>query len=217
MKNINIPDDQDVPSTQQLIKSTFMAVAAAGFILVTIVMPAEYGIDPTGFGETIGLKKMGEIKVSLAEEAATDRLQSAVAKPEASPAIAKPQVVSVAAKIVVPKPVPVSSPAILNHQMQITLAPNEGAEIKVGLSKGKKVQYKWWTDQGKANFDVHGDSQKLKINYHNYSKGSEQTKEGEIEAAFDGSHGWFWRNRTSQIITVTLQTTGEYTDIKHMK
>lgn len=228
MKNINIPEDQDVPSTEKLIKSTFMAVAAAGVVLVTIVMPAEYGIDPTGLGETIGLKKMGEIKVSLAEEAAADRVLAAeaqrkaqdaagIAKPQDEPVAAKMQVASVVAEAVVAKPVPTASPATLNHQMQVTLAPNEGTEIKVALSKGKKVQYKWWTDQGKANFDVHGDSKELKIDYHNYSKGSEQTKEGELEAAFDGSHGWFWRNRTSQTITVTLQTTGEYTDIKHMK
>jgi len=217
MKNINIPDDQDVPSTRKLIKSTFMAVAAAGVVLVTIVMPAEYGIDPTGFGETIGLKKMGEIKVSLAEEAAADRLQAATDKAKDAPVVAKPQAAPVVAETVVPKPILVSSPAILNHQMQVTLAPNEGTEIKVALSKGKKVQYKWWTDQGKANYDVHGDSEELKIKYHNYSKGSEQTKEGELEAAFDGSHGWFWRNRTFQTITVTLQTTGEYTGIKHVK
>jgi len=42
-------------------------------------------------------------------------------------------------------------------------------------------------------------------------------KAGEIKAAFDGSHGWFWRNRTSSNITITLQTNGEYTDIKRIK
>jgi hypothetical protein len=38
-----------------------------------------------------------------------------------------------------------------------------------------------------------------------------------IEAAFDGHHGWYWKNRTRGTMTVTLQTNGEYTDIKHMK
>lgn len=217
MKNINIPTDQDVPSTRKLVKSTIIAAVAAGVLLVTIVMPAEYGIDPTGFGETIGLKKMGEIKVSLAKEAAADRIQNAVAKPKDVSVPKKPAKPVTASQAVAPKPVPVPGPTILNHQMQVTLAPNEGTEIKVVLSKGKKVQYKWWSDSGKANFDVHGDSKKLNIDYHNYSKGSEQRKEGEIEAAFDGSHGWFWRNRTSKTITVTLQTSGAYTQIKHIK
>lgn len=180
MKNINIPTDQDVPSTKQLVKSTIIAAIAAGVLLVTIIMPAEYGIDPTGFGETIGLKKMGEIKVSLAEEAAADRMQNAAAKSKDDPVPvpATPQKTGATSQTAVPKPAPVASPALLNHQMQVTLAPNEGTEIKVVLSKGKKVQYKWWTDSGKANFDVHGDSKKLNIDYHNYSKGSEHTKEG---------------------------------------
>lgn len=226
MKNINIPSDQDVPSTTQLLKSTFLAAVAAGVLLVTVVMPAEYGIDPTGFGETIGLKKMGEIKVSLANEAAAERALNAAVKAKDVPAVAAAQVAApvappavapAMAKVEIPQPAPVNGPVILTHQMQVTLAPNEGTEIKVDLSKGKKVHYKWWTDQGKANFDVHGDSKILKIDYHNYSKGSEQSKEGELEAAFDGSHGWFWRNRTPGTITVTLVTNGEYTDIKRMK
>ena len=225
MKNINIPEDKDVPSTSKLVKSTFLAAIAAGVLLVTVVMPAEYGVDPTGFGETIGLKRMGEIKVSLAEEAAADRILNDGTMSQNVQVAAKPVDAPKALDIVVQKPVPVvapksiptPNPAISKHQMQVTLAPNEGTEIKVVLSKGKKVQYEWWTDQGKANFDVHGDSKKLNIDYHNYSKGSEERKKGEITAVFDGSHGWFWRNRTSKIITVTLRTNGEYTDIQHMK
>ena len=34
-----------------------------------------------------------------------------------------------------------------------------------------------------------------------------------VDAAFDGKHGWFWRNRTSETMTVTLQVNGEYSDI----
>ena len=37
--------------------------------------------------------------------------------------------------------------------------------------------------------------------------------EGVIEAAFNGLHGWFWRNRTSETMTVTLQVEGDYSDI----
>ncbi len=70
MKNENIPANQELPSKSQLIKSTFLAIVIAALILVTIVLPAEYGIDPTGVGSAIGLLKMGEIKVSLAGEAA---------------------------------------------------------------------------------------------------------------------------------------------------
>jgi hypothetical protein len=112
---------------------------------------------------------------------------------------------------------PTANPAIMNNEMQLTLAPDEGAEIKAEMRKGNKLQYTWSTNGGKANFDVHADSKKLNIDYHPYSKGSAQSKQGEIEAAFDGSHGWFWRNRTSNPITITLKTKGEYTNIKQVK
>ncbi len=49
-----------------------LALAAAGTLLVCVVLPAEYGIDPTGVGRVLGLTQMGEIKTRLAKEAAAD-------------------------------------------------------------------------------------------------------------------------------------------------
>lgn len=213
MYNTNIPTDRELPSTGKLIKSTILAAITASALLVTVVMPAEYGIDPTGIGNAIGLKRMGEIKVSLAKEAAAEQ--------QIAETVNSGETVSLAE--IVPSPAPVEpAPAevaanIRTDEMKVTLAPDEGTEVKVTMAKGKKVEYVWESSGGKANFDVHADSKELKIDYHGYEKGSEQKKEGVIEAAFDGKHGWFWRNRTSETITVTLKTTGEYTEIKHMK
>ena len=215
MPNMNIPTQADLPSTAKLVKSTIIAAITAGVLLVTVVMPAEYGIDPTGVGKVIGLKKMGEIKTSLAEEAAAEeRVVEMASTGEEIPLAEAIPAASVSAQPEVSEPV---TAAIRTDEMQVTLAPDQGTEIKVALAKGKTVEYSWSTDGGKANFDVHADSKELGIDYHNYEKGSEQTKQGVIEAAFDGSHGWFWRNRTKEPITVTLKTSGEYTDIKHMK
>lgn len=232
MYNTNIPSNQDLPSTAKLIKSTILASIVAGALLVTVVLPAEYGFDPTGIGEVIGLKKMGEIRISLAEEAAAERVlalakittvaggtqktgASIVSEAEAALQVAETTepVVGETQAVIELVPLVVN---LLNHQMQVTLTPNEGAEIKVKMAKEKQVKYSWWTDGGRANFDIHGDSKELKIDYHNYSKGSEQKSEGVLEAAFDGYHGWFWRNRTSETLTVTLQTNGEYTEIKRI-
>ncbi len=68
----NIPSNADLPSKAHLIKSTIIAVVIATVILITAVLPAEYGIDPTGIGKVIGLVKMGEIKTSLSKEAALE-------------------------------------------------------------------------------------------------------------------------------------------------
>lgn len=205
MYNANFPHKSELPSTAKLVKSTVAAAAAALLILVTAVMPAEYGIDPTGIGGLLGLKKMGEIKMSLAREAAAEQasLTASAGRPAAEMRMAP---AAAAEKPSAGKP--------RTDELELTLAPNQGAEIKVELAKGRQVKYSWASSAGKANFDVHGDSEKLGISYHGYAKGSQQRAEGVLKAAFDGYHGWFWRNRTKAPLTVTLKVTGEHTGVK---
>src|SRR3546814_17080661 len=50
---------QVIPSTGRLLKATALAVAVATVILVTAVLPAENGIDPTGIGTQLGLHVLG--------------------------------------------------------------------------------------------------------------------------------------------------------------
>lgn len=52
-----------MPTKAQLFRSTVMAGIGAAVIMVTVYLPAEYAIDPTGIGRVIGLTEMGEIKV----------------------------------------------------------------------------------------------------------------------------------------------------------
>ncbi len=213
MENDKIPTNRELPSTAKLIKSTAIAAATAAVLLVTVVMPAEYGIDPTGIGNVVGLKKMGEIRVSLAKEEAEQRAETKLGNEGAdnSGLNTEPRKESNAA---ISSPAPTNLDAgILSNETQVTLAPDEGKEVKLDMSKGHKVQYTWDSSGGKVNYDVHADSKKLKIDYHKYSKGTDKIKTGELVAAFDGSHGWFWRNRTTSPVTITLRTKGQYTNI----
>ncbi len=42
-----------------------------------------------------------------------------------------------------------------------------------------------------------------------YEKGRGVEKDdGVLAAAFDGNHGWFWRNRGKKDVTITLRTEG---------
>lgn len=208
MYNANFPHKSELPSTAKLVKSTIIAAVAALVILVTVVMPAEYGLDPVGAGRLLGLKKMGEIKVSLAREAAAE--QAALTASAGRPV---PEM-RMAVAAVPEKPAAAAKPR--TDEVKLTLAPNEGKEIKVALAKGKQVKYSWASSGGRANYDVHGDSKELGIDYHGYSKGSEQKTSGVLKAAFDGQHGWFWRNRTGAALTVTLKVTGDHTGIKQV-
>ncbi len=68
-----------VPSSRSLLRSTLLALVGAVAILVMVVLPAEYGIDPTRVGRLLGLTQMGEIKMRLAREAAEDAAADAAA------------------------------------------------------------------------------------------------------------------------------------------
>lgn len=59
-------------SSGGLIRSTLVSGAAAGAVLTVVYLPAEYGIDPTGFGDVLGLTEMGQIKQQLYAEAEAD-------------------------------------------------------------------------------------------------------------------------------------------------
>lgn len=74
MYNSNTPTNNELPSTAKLIKSTIIAAVVALVLLVTVVMPSEYGVDPTGSGRMLGLVEMGEIKSSLNAEAEADAI-----------------------------------------------------------------------------------------------------------------------------------------------
>lgn len=58
MYNSQIPANIELPSKQKLLKSTVIAFVTAFFITVTIVLPSEYGVDPTGVGSILGLNEL---------------------------------------------------------------------------------------------------------------------------------------------------------------
>ncbi|ESX49066.1 transmembrane anchor protein [Mesorhizobium sp. C416B] len=214
MYNTDIPTRAELPTSMQLLRSTLIAIVAAAAILVTIVLPAEYAIDPTGIGRALELTEMGEIKTQLAEEAEQDRrreLQNGT--PTAVPGQDQQSSLleRVFAELVIGS---ASAQELRTDEMSVTLKPGEGAEIKLVMAKGAKANYSWTANGAAVNFDTHGDGGGENISYEKGRGAAED--EGVLEAAFDGNHGWFWRNRTGADVTVTLKTNGAYTDIKRL-
>ncbi|TIL56648.1 MAG: transmembrane anchor protein [Mesorhizobium sp.] len=214
MYNSDTPTRAELPTSAQLLKSTAIAIISAAAILVAVVLPAEYGIDPTGAGRMLGLAEMGEIKTQLAEEAEADRLRDAQRTPQ--PVSVVPDQESSSFQRIFAEFVVGSAAAqeTRSDEMSITLTPGEGAEIKLIMMKGAQANYSWTANGGVVNFDTHGDGGGENISYEKGRGVGED--EGVLEAAFDGNHGWFWRNRTDADVTVTLRTSGAYTDIKRM-
>ncbi len=212
MFNTPLPTVNELPSTRKLVRSTVIALLTAVGLLVTVVMPSEYAVDPTGVGRALGLTQMGELKIILAQEALADATPPQASAP--APAMQVAQVQPVAKPVAQPAPTPTS--ALKTNQMSVTLKPGEGTEIKLEVLKGKSVSYEWTAVGGPVNFDTHGEPYNGEKGYfHSYSKGKQvKSDKGDFTAIFDGTHGWFWRNRSNNDVTIALKTNGDYLSVK---
>jgi hypothetical protein len=86
------------------------------------------------------------------------------------------------------------------------------------MIEGSFVKYNWETKNGGLNYNLHGDGYKGSQKSITYKKGRMTSSDsGEIISEFDGYHGWFWRNRNSTAVTVTLETIGDYIQIKKLR
>lgn len=229
MFNSPLPTESELPSSRQLVRSTVIALAVAMGLLVTVVMPSEYAVDPTGVGRAMGLTQMGEIKITLAQEAMADELVEQQAKAPVASAVPAPA----PAPAPIPAPAPTPAPAALQlaaaesaepvaaksaaktDEVTVVLKPGEGREIKLEMLKGSVVSYQW-TASAPVNHDTHGETYNAaQGDFHSYSKGRQvKGDSGELTALFDGTHGWFWRNRTTSDVTIALETSGDYLNIK---
>ena len=195
MFNTHKPSENDLPTSSQLLKSTMVAICVGCSLLILFVLPAEYGNDPTGVGELLGLKKMGEIKIRLKQDFQKENVG------------ARDELM-------------VESETGKENQdvMEFVIAPDEAIEIKLEMKKGSIAKYKWTTQNGGLNYNLHGDGHKGSQNSIVYKKGRMTSFDsGEFKSEFDGHHGWFWRNRNNESVTVTLETIGDYILIKQIK
>ena len=72
------------------------------------------------------------------------------------------------------------------------------------------VVYRWTVDRGHLNSDLHTDDGPDGRSL-SYRRGrAERDVSGEFTAATEGTHGWFWRNRSDEVVTMTLRVRGDY-------
>lgn len=181
------------PSARQLLRSTIVAAIVASVLLVTVMFPAEYGRDPTRIGGLLGLTEMGEVKMRLAREAERERHHPGA-----------------------PAPSPVAAVASRSDVTSISLAPNQSKEVKLSMRQGAPATFSWSTDKGAVSYDLHVD--RAEGGAHSYRKGKGvSSDEGTFDAITDGWHGWYWKNRTEEVVTITLRTSGDYREIKEIK
>ena len=201
---IHAPTRDELPSKRQLNKATLIAAGVAAVLLITTVLPAEYGYDPTGTGRLLGLTPMGEMKKNEAaagNDAASAEVESAdLILDETAPAPAA------------------SAGGAQAGEVTLTLAPNEGTEVKATMKANGELRYEWSTGGPRVNFELHGEEIGAAASeYTSYEKGTSAGESGTFRAPFDGTHGWFWRNRTGAPITITVKGSGAFEKFERVK
>jgi hypothetical protein len=193
-----------LPSAGQLFTMTGIALAIAAVILVTMVLPAEYGIDPTGIGRRLGLVSLSAGPTSITAPDPTSKMAPEPAKaPDTGPTLT-----------LAPGPGTVwkASRPYRSDELTLTLRPNEGAEIKASMQQGERFVFTWVAEGGAVNFDMHGEEFNAPSDkFTSHWKGRDASSgHGEFQAPFAGTHGWYWRNRGAKPVTITVKTSGFY-------
>jgi hypothetical protein len=208
-----IPATHSHPSARKLVKATLGAIVVAAIILVTTVLPAEYGIDPTGIGTRLGLDALN----STAEAAEPPLLKPASSTPPtadsdvAKAALAAKASAAFGANVdqsFDTKAVSLRGTPYRRDTLTVTLAPGKGAEVKAMLKAGDGMVFHWKAT-GDVALDMHGERTSIKNAWTSYAVESGQREAaGTFVAPFDGSHGWYWQNRGTDAVTVEIEVSG---------
>lgn len=181
-----------VQSLKSLLIASVFATLLAALILITTVLPAEYGMDPTGFGRLTGLT-------------ALSAQTTAGSQPQA---IACAQTNDIGKSAQTDQQSPVTQ---WQDTVKILVPAGKGLEYKFHLQKGATLEYAWTTDGAGLYFDFHGEPQGDNTGYFkSYQETTDSQANGALVAPFEGSHGWYWENKSGSPVTVMLNTKGAY-------
>jgi hypothetical protein len=210
------------------------ALLLATLVVVTIIMPAEYGKDPTGVGSALGLTSLSQTTSAVSSSSeATATLQkdengntvlltnslenidlNSIDYSDPFQALKMGDKVARLHK----------QPFRVDHKM-IKIELDGQIEVKALLEKGEMIVYSWRVLNGEVYTDFHGHppdgSPELK-NYPNnfyvrYDDGDGSTGSGSIVAPVSGEHGWYWMNISDGPITIDLQVSGFHSELKEIE
>lgn len=210
------------PARGTLLKSAAIALVAAVVVTVLFVMPAEYGVDPTGVGAKLGLLDLAAVDDDHEEEQEEEHDDAPRIFTGTYPA--KPE----ADEFDYFEPDVLGEPFSLGHTspyretvVTIDLDVSEQVEYKAIMQQGDAIVYTWSVDAGTVYTDFHADPGEDAEGYPEgyfirYRESETPQDSGSLVAPFDGNHGWFWLNIEEQPIKITLRVAGYYERIDEL-
>ena len=179
-----VPPVPPAPSARKLLIGSAAVLAVAAVALVVFIMPAEYGIDPTGAGKALGVTKLSE--PGMNEEQIRGAKRTGVLTLSEQPLQRESW----------------------DDEWQVVLAPYESIELKYTLDEGAAIDFEWQaTDTVEYDFHSHPFDGGTELT-ESYAVDEGNRMQGRYVAAFTGLHGWYWQNRNLADVTVTVRAAG---------
>lgn len=200
------------PSRKTLLRGTLWTLVGAIIVTVLFVLPAEYGVDPTGIGEKLGLTRLAA-SASPEIDAAPRIVEGRF--PEISPDdefdYFEPETLGDPFSRTQTRP-------FQSKSMVIELDEFEQVEVKAVMKQGDAMVYSWRLLEGDSVYsDFHADP--LEIDnfpeqyWIRFLETEEPAASGSLVAPFDGNHGWYWLNIEENPVRIELEVHGYYDDI----
>ncbi len=194
-ENVRVPKDK-------LIRNTGIAALIAIVLLLTIILPAEYDIDPTGVGSVLGIR-------GLSHQAAVENVNAEIEESAMAAA----------------------GPLHINHQpplkfvdVDLVLEPYGQGEFKLKMQANARLSYLWHSGTDLVYADLHGHTlvvgedgeEEIVVRYLETQEGTGES--GQFDTPFGGDHGWYFLNLETRPINIRVQISGnfdshEYIDI----
>ncbi len=201
--------NHQIVEKKQIIKAVLFALILSILILVSAVLPAEYGIDPIGTGKLFGFSKLHVAENNKSEPQTTTQKSFPLIKMEkagSGPDVKRP--------IEADNPAPEKQFAEREDTIEVIVPAGKGIEYKIYMLKYGNMKYEWTTDKGIVYFDFHGEVKQAKevsdVYFESYTLAYSNNMVGTFYAPYEGKHGWFFRNNENKDIVVTLKLKGQY-------
>jgi hypothetical protein len=171
----------------QILKASAITLVVAGVALVTLVLPAEYGVDPLGTGRALGLTAIADPQEGLPIASTEVGFEYVPAIQGAAAAYAG---------------------AYKTETYTFTLGPYEWIEYKYQMEKGASMVFSWAASEA-VTHDFHSEPDvKGSAEVISYDKRRLRGSNGSLAAPFTGIHGWYWENTTGSPVTVKVSAAG---------
>lgn len=184
------------PSKKALGLITVGALLVASVVLVGFILPAEFQVDPTGFGKATGLYRLGTPQPKAETVAAGTTTNTRY-----YPAAFRSDYVDI----------PLAAGGDENREDEL--------EYKVRMKAGDSLVYSWTVDGVPSDeefyYDFHGETPagpggKPAAKVVEYKQSTGRSSNGTLIAPIAGVHGWYLQNQSAKPVVVKLKLSGFY-------